>query len=344
MINTLINDDCFNVLPKIKEHSVDLVLVDLPYAQTSCSWDIAISLEQMWKELKRCCTKKCMYVFFTTTKFGVSLINSNPKWFRYDLCWEKSKKVGFLNANNQPLRKHEMIYVFGANGVGKKSYNPQKTEGKPYTWESKRTNHEIYGQVEDTPIVNTGDRHPTSIVQFEPDHEMVYVFGANGVGTKTYNPQKVPGKPFTDKRTSENKTGIYGDKKFVVQENTGTRHPVSIIKFEPKIRGGKYNDSPYGDFKSTPPKKSDTLHPSTILKFKNPPKPVHRTQKPVDLCEWLINSYSNKGDLVLDFTCGSGTTGVAAINTGRNWICVEKDTDIYNIAKKRIDLNTNTTN
>ena len=106
------NNDCFEILPEIKDGSVDLVVVDLPYAQTACKWDCMIDLDRMWKELKRCCKRDCVYVFFCTTKFGYKLIQSNERWFRYDIVWEKSRKVGFLSANKMPLRKHEMVYIF----------------------------------------------------------------------------------------------------------------------------------------------------------------------------------------------------------------------------------------
>jgi hypothetical protein len=116
MINNIYNDDCFKILPKIENKTVDLVLVDLPYGQTACEWDVKIDLQMMWKELKRICKDNCQYVFFTTTKFGIELINSNPKWFRYDLVWDKCKKIGHLSANRMPLRCHEMIYVFNNSG------------------------------------------------------------------------------------------------------------------------------------------------------------------------------------------------------------------------------------
>ena len=103
--------DCFDEFKNIQDKTVDLVCVDLPYGQTACEWDSVIDLDKMWKELKRICKDNAVYVFFCTTKFGYSLINSNPKWFRYDLVWEKSKALGFLSANKIPLRKHEMIYA-----------------------------------------------------------------------------------------------------------------------------------------------------------------------------------------------------------------------------------------
>ena len=108
----LINGDCLEVMKTLEDNSIDLVFCDLPYGQTSCSWDIKIDLEKFWKELNRI-TKETTPIFFTTTtRFGVELIMSNPKNFRYDIVWVKSASCGFMNAKKMPLRKHEMIYVF----------------------------------------------------------------------------------------------------------------------------------------------------------------------------------------------------------------------------------------
>lgn len=63
---------------------------------------------------------------------------------------------------------------------------------------------------------------------------------------------------------------------------------------------------------------------------------LHPTQKPVELCEWLIKTYSNKNDIILDNCMGSGTTAVACINTNRNYIGFEKDEEYYKIACERI--------
>ena len=66
-------------------------------------------------------------------------------------------------------------------------------------------------------------------------------------------------------------------------------------------------------------------------------KALHPTQKPVELCEYLIRTYTNTGDLVLDNCMGSGTTGVACIRTNRNFIGIEKEDSYFEIAKKRIE-------
>lgn len=76
--------------------------------------------------------------------------------------------------------------------------------------------------------------------------------------------------------------------------------------------------------------------PSSWQKF-NCEVGMHPTQKPVPLCEYLIKTYSNKGDTVLDNCMGSGTTGVACINTGRNFVGIELNRNYFEIAKNRIE-------
>ena len=232
----LYNDDCLKILPTLSEGSTDMVLVDLPYGQTECKWDSIIDLEKMWQQLDRICKHTSAMIFFTTTKFGNILINSNPKQFRYDLVWEKSSSVGFLNANKMPLRSHEMMYVFYKKLP---TYNPQKTG-----------------------------------IQTQPTND---VRETNG----------------------RIKPDLYGDKYRVKYEDKGDRHPRSVIKCPNK-------------------------------------KGKHPTAKPVELCEWLIKSYSNEGDTILDFTMGSGTTGVACKNTNRKFTGIEMDETYFKICEERL--------
>ena len=117
----------------------------------------------------------------------------------------------------------------------------------------------------------------------------------------TYNPQKTPGKPYKCKEKNLKNNGVYGSRRQPAHENTtGDRHPKSVLKYH---------------------QSGEKLHP---------------TQKPLELCERLIKTYSNEGDLVLDFCMGSGTTIEAAINTNRKYIGIEKDKEIYETAEKRI--------
>ena len=86
---------------------------------------------------------------------------------------------------------------------------------------------------------------------------------------------------------------------------------------------------------------AELVNPSSVVLFNSVPNrkgKVHPTQKPVALMEYLIKTYSNEGDVVLDFTMGSGTTGVACKNLGRGFIGIEKDEKYFNIAKERLGL------
>lgn len=81
------------------------------------------------------------------------------------------------------------------------------------------------------------------------------------------------------------------------------------------------------------------FYPKTVLEFSNVNghKHFHPTQKPVALMEYLIRTYTNEGDVILDNTMGSGTTGVACKNTNRNFIGIEKEPKYFEIAKRRLD-------
>jgi len=87
----------------------------------------------------------------------------------------------------------------------------------------------------------------------------------------------------------------------------------------------------------------ETKNPSSVIKIKVNRGKFHPTQKPVDLCEYLIKTYTNEGDLILDNCAGSGTTAIAAINTNRNHILIEKELKYFDIASQRISKHTKET-
>ncbi|MBU5289978.1 site-specific DNA-methyltransferase [Paraclostridium bifermentans] len=121
--------------------------------------------------------------------------------------------------------------------------------------------------------------------------------------------------------------------------------PQGLVKLEkPKVKKRKTkisnNDSIYND-SSLANKQyvtSFTNYPNNVLFFNKEPKSLHPTQKPVDLLEYLIKTYTNKGDIVLDNCMGSGSCGVATINLKRRFIGIEKDKNYFKIAKTRIEL------
>ena len=171
----LFKGDCLEKMKDLETDSVDLLFCDLPYGQTACKWDCLIDLELFWKEVNRVCKINAPMFFTCSTKFGVSLINSNPKNFRYDLVWIKSSAVGFLNAKKMPMKKHEMVYVFyrklpfyniddnHTHKFVKETENKRKIKGKGcYTNGCKTETSKKY----DPPL-------PTSVMK-EPKNEDVY--------------------------------------------------------------------------------------------------------------------------------------------------------------------------
>jgi site-specific DNA-methyltransferase (adenine-specific) len=135
------------MFPKLDDKSIDCVIVDLPYGTTKCAWDTRIDLcaAKMWEELDRVCTDKCNLIFFCDFNFGVKLVNSNPKMFRYDIVWEKSRATGFLNSKRQPMRAHETLLVFYKSSGAR--YNVIKTEGEAYVHGNRPIIQGIYGNV-----------------------------------------------------------------------------------------------------------------------------------------------------------------------------------------------------
>lgn len=130
-------------------------------------------------------------------------------------------------------------------------------------------------------------------------HEIISIFYKN---QPLFNPQKTEGKPYEDKRKNQKVISEHYIKERVGIINTGTREPISVVSIRPSNN-----------------------------------KSLHPTQKPVALMEYIIKTYTNPSDVVLDFTMGSGSTGEACLNTDRKFIGIERDEKYYNIAEERIN-------
>ena len=112
-------------------------------------------------------------------------------------------------------------------------------------------------------------------------------------------------------------------------------YPQGLIPFNKKVRRGHNGDN-YG-VSGKENIQTHTNYPTDILCFDYEKKKLHPTQKPVALLEYLVKTYTNEGETVLDFAAGSGTTGVACKNLNRNFIGIELDVQYFNIAKERIN-------
>ena len=118
------------------------------------------------------------------------------------------------------------------------------------------------------------------------------------------------------------------------QKTYGHKRKVSLAKHKQNCKKAEeYNDYGLASYDST------ERYPTQILQFKTDRQKsaLHPTQKPVELLEYLIRTYTNEGETVLDFTAGSGSTGVACVNANRRFIGIELDGGYFNIAKKRIE-------
>lgn len=122
-----------------------------------------------------------------------------------------------------------------------------------------------------------------------------------------------------------------------------TMYNPQMVKREKAIKSGGMSKSDSAFTKSYKPIKKtyEYKNPTTLIEFDKVRRgSVHPTQKPVELLEYLIKTYTNVGDTVLDFTMGSGTTGVACKNLNRNFIGIELDKKYFDIAEKRINETT----
>ena len=190
-------------------------------------------------------------MLFGSQPFTSALVMSNPKWFKYELIWEKSNPTGMGQANKRPMKYHENICVF---------YKSQPTYNKQMI---PRTDNTVKSRIKNGGKFNVSN-------------------------TMSGNQQSIAYKEIPADRYSATE-----------------KNPSSIIK----INSLRANSKEWCE---------------------------HPTQKPLALMEWIVKTYTNEGEVVLDNTMGSGTTGVACVNLNRNFIGIELDEGYFNIATNRI--------
>ena len=124
----------------------------------------------------------------------------------------------------------------------------------------------------------------------------------------------------------------------VFGKNKVNYYPIMEERGKPRDKGGYSVSENYNIIPSKSKEKNNLYYPKCLLNYSNASQKgkVHPTQKPVDLLEYLIKTYTNEGDTVLDFTMGSGSTGVACVKTNRKFIGIELDEGYFKIAEERI--------
>jgi len=349
----LLKGDCLKEMKELDNESIDLIFCDLPYGQTSCSWDSLIDLDKFWTEIMRIKKLNTPIFMTTTTKFGISLINSAPKKcpFRYDIVWEKSSPCGFLNARKFPMRKHEMIYVF----YEKLPMYDLSSHTHKFVKMAKGRFGNCYadpnGKVDEAPSLKYDPPLPVSVVKEEKvygdniiPHDKEHQKNGRKSGESVYDP---PLPVSVVKEDVYNvKARLKNGKLKASNKEYNPPLPTSVVKEPEPVSEGKYippgaresvrdEDSCYGSLKYESTGSYDPPLPNSMLKIKST-RGKHATEKPVALMEWILKYFSKEGDVVLDPTMGSGSTGVACKNMNRNFIGIEMNDEIFEVACERV--------
>lgn len=153
--------DALQLCNALQDASVDMILCDLPYGTTSCSWDTVIPFAPMWAGFKRVIKPRGAIVLTASQPFASALVMSNPQMYRYEWMWDKVRVTGHLDADTRPLKRHETVQVFGIN----------EPRYYPIPWYSTRKSSpggtsQIYGKNTAIPYKSEGERKPVRTLQF----------------------------------------------------------------------------------------------------------------------------------------------------------------------------------
>lgn len=314
----LLQGDCLKLMEGIPSGSIDLILCDLPYGMTDCKWDAVIPFDKLWRQYRRVIKPKGNCVLFGNQPFTSAMIQSNLREYSHMWYWRKNAPTGHLLAKKQPLRVVEDIVVFilrkDDNSGSFQALRDYMDEELKKTGLTKKQISRLLGNSMHSHYWTRGQqftlpsRRDYALLQStghfqRPLEELKAEWKAesgqrNGAGA-TYNPQGVKDCHIVHHETGKSNIWKPITPKTHIQKKTG--------------------------------------YPRNLLEYSKEPKPMHPTQKPVELLEYLVKTYSNEGETVLDNCMGSGSTGVACMNTGRRFIGMEKEKEYFELAKQRIE-------
>ena len=334
----LYNEDCITGMAKLADNSVDMILTDLPYNLTSCKWDKdAIDLAAMWEQFRRILKPCCSAVLFASGKFTFKLVASNFEQFKYKWIWVKNAPTMFVHAKNAPMRKFEEILVFSDGSINHPScttrrmkYNPQgvvPTLRRVRNDNGLLANGEVRHSQVRSPMKQRNTNRADSIIGDRPSRACgtTYEQTATGYPSDVLEFDELPAPEFIRSTHKGSDVALQGGK----LKGNWERH--GRLKAFGNTVGKRPSQVDYYI-------QEQTGYPSDVLNFKAPHNVTkfHPTQKPTDLLEFLIRTYTNEGETVLDATMGSGSTGVACVNCGRDFIGFELDKNFFDIAQSRI--------
>lgn len=302
LINEIIHGDCLEEAAHIESGSVDLILTDLPYGTMNgfngIGWDFAIDPKKIHQIANRILRRNGKMVLFGQEPYTSRLTveSLSELPFSYRMAWEKDNFANALLVNKAPVSFFEDILIF-----------------------SKRGDYEYGGGNNLHPLKKIFNE---ALISSGKDKKFfIRVAGSSASHYFTDGFQfRIPSREKFDlinehlkiEYTFEELVSINDDFKKVSIPTYTKKYPSTFNLWE----GNKYK--------------------SNILRYKKDYNGYHPTQKPVLLLEDLIKTFSNEGDTVVDLTAGSGSTLVAAANTGRNFIGIEKELEYVNVANNRI--------
>ena len=163
LINTIQLGDCYELMRRLPDGSVDLLLTDPPYGTTHCAWDCKIDIAAFFEQVWRVCKHNAAVLIFSQLPFACDLINAARKLYRYDIVWVKNRGLGFLNAHKMPLRAHELILTFYR---ALPTFNPQMTTGTPYKAKSNGKCTKCYAVNDSVVSISHGTRYPVDVLKY----------------------------------------------------------------------------------------------------------------------------------------------------------------------------------
>ena len=298
--------DCLELMKDIPDGSVDLVLTDPPYGtmkgiDDKHDWDTTIDTEKLFAEISRVLRRNGKAILFCQEPYTSHLITNVPPsmLFCYRGIWLKNCSGNSMMAKNAMTSRFEDFCVFVCkNNVGKIK-NIQK---------------------EITDLV-----YKIGFMKFA---QIMYGEGRyKDVASACKNLNKKINKPNYKIQYDAN----FFDEPMYRYLETQIEMPYTFDEYFSIV--AEYKEKTKSVFNLWQGGKSK----SNVLEYKKDNDGYHPTQKPVALLEDLVQTYSNEGNTVLDFTMGSGSTGVACVNTNRNFIGIELDEGYFQIAKERIE-------
>lgn len=316
----LMQGDCLERMKEIPSGSVDMILTDPPYGTVrnlfdgKTDWDVCLDHGKMLEECNRILRTNGALVLFCQDPYTAKLMTEThgnlP--FSYRMTWLKDSFANHLLAKKAPVNYTEDICVYRCKkGIDAnhdfEGIHPLRPYAKVICDHIGKTKKDVFKDMGWQGLCHFM-RHNSSQFQICTErayNKIIEIYGIDRLGEF---------KPFDDIKAidSKHKESVKGDRDLYLNE-IAEKYPVIFNLPE----GKKYK--------------------SNVLSYKKDYSGFHPTQKPVALLEDLIKTYTNEGNTVLDFTMGSGSTGVAAKNLNRKFIGIELDDGYFNIAKERIN-------